>query len=359
MTIKLILILIVAIGIYASLTYYVGWNLRKILREFGLNRFAIVYWIVLYLISFSFFFAKMIPLDAIQVVGQYWMFFFIYGLLLSIVANLLSLLLKFRYTKTIGLSALIVLIGLFIWGTYNAYSPTVINQTINSHQKSDKKQLKIVVASDLHLGILSNKKHLENFVKLSNAENPDIVILAGDIVDDIPKWFIKDNMGEVIGKLQTTNGVYAVLGNHEYIGNELKKIEKTFKEANITLLKDQSTVIDDAITITGRDDATNKERKSTRQLQANIDIEKPWLVFDHQPSQTLKEPEVDLYVSGHTHKGQVWPGGLLTNIIYPLDYGHKATNGTDFIVTSGYGFWGPPMRIGTRSELWSITMNFK
>ncbi|GEK33947.1 metallophosphoesterase [Kurthia sibirica] len=359
MSLKAIVLVIVAICLYSAITFYIGWNLRKLLLQFGLKRFALFYWIVLYVISFSFILARFIHIDALHVIGQYWMFFLIYGLIMSIVANLVSFIVRYRYTKVIGLSAISIIMLLFVWGTYNAFSPVVIHQTINSHEKSTKKQVKLVIASDLHLGILSNKKHLENFVKLSNEQKPDIVILAGDIVDDIPKWFIEQKMGDTMKQLQAKDGVYAVLGNHEYIGDELKEVEKVLKEANIKVLKDQSTVIDDAITITGRDDATNKDRKQLAQLQEDVATDKPWLVFDHQPSETLKDPEVDLYVSGHTHKGQIWPGNLMTKMIYPLDYGHKSVNGTDYIVTSGYGFWGPPMRIGTRSELWAVTMNFK
>lgn len=359
MTIKLIFMLIAALVIYGGISLYIGWNFSVLLRHFGMKKGRLIYWILFAFIALTPVLTRVLPFDWVAVVSNYWMFFFVYGLLLSIICNIISLLVKRRFTKTIGTLAMATLVTLFAIGQYNAFHPVVKHMTIDRPEKSQVKQLKIVLAADLHLGILSNKEHLKNFVQLSNKENPDVVILAGDIVDDSPKWYKQDDMKNELQQLTSRYGVYGMLGNHEYIGDEIDEVNRVLAESNVKMLQDESVLLVDNIVLTGRDDATNKKRKSLAELGKPFDAAQPWIVVDHQPAPSLVNKDVSLMMSGHTHNGQIWPGNLLVKQMYSLAYGHKKANDTDYIVTSGYGFWGPPMRIGTKSEIWSITVNFQ
>lgn len=359
MATKFILFLIVAVLIYAGICSYIGWNFRVLLKHFGMKKGSVIYWVIFGLIAASPLLTRVLKFDWVSIVSNYWMFFFIYGLLLAIVCNIISLILKRRFTKTIGVLALLALSALFIVGQYKAFHPVVKHITIDRPEKSQVKQLKIVMAADFHLGLLSNREHLKNFIKLSNAENPDVVLLAGDIVDDSPKWFKQQNMQDELKKLTPNYGVYGMLGNHEYIGEEINEVNKVMAASNVTMLQDESVLLAGNIVLTGRDDATNEKRKSLEELGKPYDAVQPWLVVDHQPAKTLNNKNVSLMMSGHTHNGQVWPGNLFVKYMYSLAYGHVKEYDTDYIVTSGYGFWGPPMRIGTQSEIWSITVNFK
>ncbi|MBQ0140542.1 MAG: metallophosphoesterase [Kurthia sp.] len=359
MATKFILFLLVALVIYGGINYYLGWNFYKALRSFGLLIRKFIYWPLFFILALTPVISRFITWDWVKVVSDYWMFFFAYGLMLAVVCNILSLILKRRYTKVISWFAIAILLVLFVVGQFNAFSPTVKELTINRTEPSQQKQLKIVFVADLHLGILSDKAHLKKFVELSNEQKPDLVVLAGDIVDDSPKWFKEQGMQAELNKLQATYGVYGILGNHEYIGDEIKEVNKVMKQSNVTMLQDETLKITEDIFLTGRDDATNDERLSLVDLKKQLEPGKPWLVLDHQPPKTLDNPDVSLMLSGHTHNGQIWPGNLLVKTMYSLAYGHESSNGTDYVVTSGFGFWGPPMRIGTKSELWSITMNFK
>lgn len=359
MSVTVILVIIAVFLVYSAIVFYMGWNVRILMKHFGLKRGKFVFWIFYLLIAYSIMLTRFIPLDFFKIISDYWMFVFVYAFFLCIICNVLSFILKRRYTRTIGISAIVVLLILSAIGTYYAYTPIVKYETINRTENADVSNLKVVLASDTHLGLLSDKKHLARFVELANKENADVIILAGDLVDDSPKWFNEDHMEEELKKLKSKYGVYAVLGNHEYIGDEIDAVKQAMKASNVTLLQDQTVTIAGNIALTGRDDATNKKRAALSALQKDIKKDQPWLVIDHQPSENMNDAGVSLMMSGHTHAGQIWPGKWMTERIYALNYGHEKKNGTDYIVTSGYGFWGPPMRIGTQAELWSITLNFK
>ena len=348
---------IVVLAIYCSLTFYIGWNLRAWLVSIQQFRWPIVYWTLLYFISFGFIFGKLHPLfTPFSVLGNYWMFFFEYGLMICIVANIIV---KFTplTTKLVGSASVGVLIVLLIVGTYLAYSPVVRHATVAIDKQGD--DMRIVLASDFHLGILSGKQHLQKFVQLSNEEKPDLVLLAGDLVDDSPKRFIHTGMGEVLQELTAKYGVYGILGNHEYYGKEIPAVKKAMANAGVKILMDETIFVEERFYLTGREDITNKNRMPLSELTPE-NTKLPWFVMNHTPDD-LDEPAnlgVDVHVSGHTHKGQMWPNHLLTKRIFELDYGYRLKEQMHALVSSGFGFWGPPIRIGSRSELWVIDIQF-
>ena len=353
-----IVLSIFVLFIYSGLTYYLGWNLKRWLVSIHIFRLEPVYWILLFIISFSFILARLHKsLHFLSVVGNYWMFIFEYGLLLCITLNLIMLIPPFKNTAVMGSIAIGILVVLFIVGSFNAYSPVVRHATIKSDKQGE--DVRIVLASDFHLGILSGRKHLQRFVDLSNEQNPDIVLLAGDLVDDDPKWFVEHKMNDVMKQLRSNHGVYGILGNHEYYGGKIELLVEEMAAVNVTMLLDETVDVTDAITITGQEDITNKNRQALGDLKP-ADSSKYWIVMNHTPNDlaTPAEQGVDLHVSGHTHKGQMWPNNFITERMYELDWGYKQKNGMYAFVSSGFGFWGPPTRIGSRSELWVIDVQF-
>lgn len=237
-------------------------------------------------------------------------------------------------------------------GSYNAYSPVVRELTI---EMDVKEPMTMVVASDFHLGVLSHKDHLQKFVDLSNEHNPDVVLLVGDLVDDDPLWFVAKGMGEVMSQLKSTYGVYGVLGNHEYYGKKIPLLVEEMKQANVKILLDETILVGERFYLTGQEDITNKNRLSLHQL-APEQKDLPWIVMNHTPNdlQTPANAGVDLHLSGHTHLGQMWPNHLITGKIFEVDYGYKKKKEMHTLVSSGFGFWGPPTRIGSRSEMWVV-----
>jgi len=262
--------------------------------------------------------------------------------------------------QIIGSIAIAVLFVLGIVGSYLAYSPVVRHLEFTMDKKtSGLDTLRVVVASDFHLGVLSHKRHLERFVTLSNEAKPDIVFLVGDIVDDDPKWFVDEGMADVMKQLTTTYGVYGVLGNHEYYGKKIPEFVEEMEKAHVKILRDETIRIDNTLIVTGQEDLTNKKRKQLDALKLTDDL--PWFVMNHTPND-LKTPAdlgVDFHMSGHTHKGQLWPNQYITSRVFELDYGYKMKEQMHTLVSSGFGFWGPPMRIGSRSELWVVDIRLQ
>ena len=145
--------------------------------------------------------------------------------------------------------------------------------------------------------------------------------------------------------------VYACLGNHDYYAGEPNS-ERFYKEAGIILLRDSVAELENGIVIVGRDDRTNKRRKSVERLMNQVDRSKYVILLDHQPYH-LEEAEqcgVDFQFSGHTHYGQVWPISWIENMIYENAYGPLTKGRTQYYVSSGIGIWGGKFRIGTQSE---------
>ena len=141
---------------------------------------------------------------------------------------------------------------------------------------------------------------------------------------------------------------------------------KMLTDAGITLLNDETILIDDAFYVVGRDDPSRSkkagdDRISPKELLEGLDQSKPVIVIDHQPKelQELADAGADLVLGGHTHDGQMFPGNLIVNLMWENAYGYIQKDGMHSIVTSGVGIWGPNMRVGTKSEIVEIILNFE
>ena len=208
---------------------------------------------------------------------------------------------------------------------------------------------KIVMASDLHLGYHNTRRALARWVDMINAESPDIILIAGDIIDISVRPLIEEDMAAEFRRLQAP--VYACLGNHEYYGN-LRSALKFYQDAGIHLLVDDTATIDSTLVVVGRDDHGNKTRKSLDELLAGVEDSTYVIVLDHKPYD-LDQAEragVDFQLSGHTHRGQVWPLSWVTDRLFECSWGSLQRGSTRYYVSSGLGIWGGKFRIGTQSE---------
>ena len=214
--------------------------------------------------------------------------------------------------------------------------------------KVKAKGVKLVMMSDLHLGYHNNRKELARWVDMVNAERPDIVLLAGDVVDGSLRPLREEDMAAELRRIKAP--VYACLGNHEYYAGIDGSLD-FYREAGITLLRDSAATVG-GITIVGRDDRSNRRRKSLGALMRGVDTSRYVILLDHQPYH-LEQAEragVDFQLSGHTHHGQMWPISWITESVYEDAYGPWRRGGTRYYVSSGIGIWGAKFRIGTCSE---------
>jgi predicted MPP superfamily phosphohydrolase len=262
--------------------------------------------------------------------------------------------------RIIIFSAFAIVVLIIIWGRYNFNNVKIEKFDININKKAKIETLKIVAASDFHLGYSVDKQYLKKYVDLINSRKPDVILLVGDIVDSNSKPVIEQNMKEEFLQLQAPLGVFGVIGNHECYG-DMQNTVNYLKSAGIIMLQDSSVLIDNDIYIAGRNDKTIRNRKKLDELLQNIDKQKPVILMDHQPFNLNQAQEngVDLQLSGHTHGGQIFPFTLITKSVYEKQHGYLKKNNTHYYITSGIGGWGPKLRTGSQSEIVEITLRFE
>lgn len=246
---------------------------------------------------------------------------------------------------TLGVIALF-LFGVFSWGNWRYSHKYKRELTLSSHGKLSR-PIKVLMMSDLQLGYHIRRSELAQWVDSINAENPDLVLIAGDLMDRSIRPLHEENMALELKRIHAP--IFACLGNHEYYTGD-KEAAKFIREAGITLLKD-SAMRWGEICIVGRDDYFNPRRASLKTLMPS-DKGLYTIVLDHQPH-LLKEAEhcgADFQLSGHTHEGQIWPISWITHAIYECAYGSHQRGKTQYYISSGMGIWGGKFRIGTRSE---------
>ncbi len=217
--------------------------------------------------------------------------------------------------------------------------------------------VKILAVSDLHLGYGVDAGEFGRWVEMINAENPDLILIAGDAIDTSLAPLRERGFADEFRRLEAKWGVYAVPGNHEYISG-IDESLSFMKEAGVTVLRDSAVLVADAFYIVGRDDRSNDKRLPLESLMASVDRSKPVIVADHQPV-NLEEASLagaDFQISGHTHYGQIWPVSWITRAMFEQAHGYLRKGGTQYWISSGLGIWGGKFRLGTRSEYIVITL---
>lgn len=316
----------------------------------------------------------------LNILGGYWMAAFLYFIILLGILDIVKLVLgikrlSFISTNTLqriyimsNIGTVIIVAILLGYGTFNALNLKTTKYAMKIDKNAGNiKKLNVVMLSDLHLGDIVNKQRLVKMVSKINELNPDIVILAGDIIDDYIEPFVKQEMAVEFKKINSKYGIYAVLGNHEYYGEAIDKIVYEYKNsANFNLLRDETIKIDNSFYIVGREDISYErisktKRKSIDELLINTEKSLPVIIIDHQPVNLSEgeKAEADVQFSGHTHHGQFSPASIVTNMLFENDFGLLKKGTFNVVVSSGVGTWGPPIRIGTASEIVQVEIEFK
>lgn len=312
-------------------------------------------------------------------IGALWMAALLYFFLFSLFFDLVRLINHFfnfipEYIKNnwqqtkfyTFIGTIIIVVYTLIIGYWNNLNTNITTLRLEIPRKqSTLNLLKIVMTSDIHLGTTITKSKINKLIDLINSQKPDIIVLAGDILDEDPNFVEINGLGNPFLNLKSKYGTWAVVGNHEYIGGEANA-EKFFKSIGINLLKDSIVRFENAFILIGRDDFartrfTNQSRKQLDEIITGHNLDLPVILLDHQPfhlDETAKFP-IDLQLSGHTHHGQLFPFNFITSLVYEKSWGYTRKNNTHFYISSGYGVWGPPIRTVNRSELVVINLEFK
>ena len=370
--------------VYTALNYYIfirGWQALYTLPVF--KPFYVVFFVI---IAYGYVIAKVLykylhPLayDIILGAGAIWFAFLVYFILLLLGLDIIRLLESFfhflpkfiynNYEQTKKITAIVViaLVSLIVFlGNLNKRDITIKNLNLTLPKGSGKlNELNIVMASDLHLSPIDGEKLLSRIIDKINSVEPDIVLFAGDIVDDKASILKERGIGESFKRLNSKYGIYSITGNHEFI-NDVEPTVKFMEDYGMKVIRDNYELVDSSFYIIGREDVvmrqfTGKERKTLKQIITAIDSDHPKILLDHTPVK-LEQAEkngIDLQFSGHTHHGQIWPANIITNIIYEVSWGYLKKGNTHYYVTSGAGTWGPPVRTGSKSEIVNIKITFK
>ena len=325
--------------------------------------FIVLFWVCALLLfaTFAARNAQQIPFNighTVFQIGTGWLVFILYMVIFLACTDLIKVFNKsFSYGFIISLT---LTVSLLIYGYINYKHPKkqVFNIFINKPVIGTDK-LKIVAVSDWHLGFGTSESSLKENVDRINAENPDIILIGGDLIDNSVVPVEAQEMEKELNRLNAPMGIYMVPGNHEYISG-IKKCEEFLRKTKIQLLIDSAVTLPCGLQIIGRDDYSNKNRLTANDWEKLTDSSNPIVLIDHQPH-NLNEAQqigVDMQFSGHTHNGQVFPLNILTSFLFDISYGYEKREQTHFYVSSGLTLWGPPFRIGSDSELVVFELSF-
>ena len=365
--------------IYSSANYYLY---VRGLQAFSINQsskkwYVLIFWTV----AFLFIAGSILERTATSAfsewvyrIGSFWIAYMLYLGLAVVMIDFIRILnyfihflpsfsevMKFR----LGLIVLSLVSIIVFAGHINALWINVKEIPLTIQKKvSGSQEVKILMASDLHLGALIGERREKRLLDIIREQKPDLVLLCGDLVDGEIAPVLRKKLGEHIQEIQTPLGVYAITGNHEYIGG----IDKTLpylKSINIRMLLDEVITLPNGIQLVGRNDHSSGRgsmaRKPLAELVSGLDQTKPVIVMNHQPFnlQEAADANVDLHLSGHTHHGQLWPVSYITEAIFELSWGYLKKGNTHFYVSSGYGSWGPSVRVGNRPEVVVFKLKFE
>lgn len=246
------------------------------------------------------------------------------------------------------------------YGYFNMYHIVRTEYTVFSEKNIRDEGYTIVFLSDLHYGVTLDKGQLEEACASIEKESPDIVVLCGDIIDERTSLAQMREAFGVLGSISSRYGVFYVYGNHDkrfnYSEYTPKELSDAVEQSGIRVLDDSVLEINQEIALIGRADRGYEgfERKPFAELTDGLNPERAWIVLDHQPADyaEVENNGGDLILSGHTHAGQLWPTGIVADLLHfdEMNYGFKKQGNLNAIVSSGIAGWGYPLRTSKHSE---------
>ena len=376
----MIIFFAIVLTIYSLLNIYLffkGYNAIP-----ALHNYRLIYSISFFLLAVIFIVAKILEskhssviTDILNIIGGFWIAFMFYGFLFFLLSDII--LISLRITGIVSgenilvfrkwsLFITLIFSSLLITGGFiNAVIPVVKKYDITINKPAGEiKTLRIAAVSDIHLGSIIRKRSMKKLSVMLKDLKPDIVLLLGDIIDGEIGPVLRDDLLQYFSQPVSSDKLFAITGNHEFIGGANRTIPY-IESRGIRVLKDEMVTLPGGIQLIGRLDRDSRrfmgiERQSLDELMKKADTTRVVILLDHQPfhlDESVKKG-VDLQLSGHTHNGQMWPLNYVTAWIYELSYGYLKKGKTQFIVSSGYGLWGPRVRSGSRSEVLLININF-
>jgi len=256
--------------------------------------------------------------------------------------------------KSTDVASLLLIGSTTLRSLYNAQH--IEFEEVSVALKDLAKPYTIAQLSDVHIGGAIGVSFIAKMVDMLNQKDVDLVVITGDLVDT--KLEYSKSAIDELARLKSRFGTYFVVGNHEYF-HGVECIVNYLEGIGIKVLKNENLLIDSAFNLAGVYDLFGyRYGKFEPDLYRALEGKKdgvPTILLAHQPK-FIKEVEalggVDLLLSGHTHGGQIVPFNFLVKLEQPYISGlHRHTEELQIYVSKGTGFWGPPMRLGSSSEI--------
>lgn len=286
---------------------------------------------------------------------------------------------KKRLLRRGGSFCAAVIVGVCGFGFWRAQDLKTVSYTAEIAKTCPgRESLRVALLSDLHFGYSVGLSEARRIVDTVNAQNPDLICIAGDVFDNAYSAIEEpEALSQILSGFQSRYGTYACYGNHDVSERLLagfsfggggtvseERMDRILTDAGIRLLRDEAVCIDRSFYVVGRRDRTKpgvpEGRLTPGVLLSGVDCTLPVIVLDHQPAELapLSAAGADLTLSGHTHNGQLFPGNWIIRPFWENPCGVLKKGQMTSIVTSGAGVWGPSMRVGTDCEIVVVDVQF-
>ena len=247
-----------------------------------------------------------------------------------------------------------------VYGVYEADDIRIETVTLETDKlPPDRDKLRIAQISDLHLGLIVREDKLNQVASKIESIHPDILVSTGDLVDG--QLARLNGLSDIFRQINPPYGKFAVTGNHEfYVG--INQSQDFTQKSGFQLLRGEFVHIENWLTVIGLDDqvAVRMGLGNDREdrLFDAVDSEKFVLLLKHRPTVNPENiRNVNLQLSGHIHKGQIFPFNLLVRLVYPIPIGLSSpAEGYSLYVSRGTGTWGPPFRVFSPPEITVIDL---
>jgi predicted MPP superfamily phosphohydrolase len=352
----------VASSLYFGLHYYIYWSIvRSIFLTSTVKAFIKIF---MSIGGLSFFLGEFLRrrsgLEFLIYGGHIWLGVLSITFTIFVLKDIFSIFLP-EHRKILTYASIVVSIAAIAFAIIQVKQPPKLKEIQIPVARLSQSQsgFRIIHLSDIHINHFTSKEWIESLVERVNQQNPDVILITGDVIDDH-----LDRIKEfppILRQLKSKHGIYVVSGNHEYYGG-IQHFNDFCDQSNFHILNNETITIDKGLHIVGIPDDTAKSFSLPGPdlgiAMRNIQDDQPIILMSHKPvgfPEAVKKG-VSLQLSGHTHSGQILPLNLLVPLAFKYSYGLYELDTAYIYTTSGTGLWGPPMRIFTSSEIVSIDL---
>ncbi len=287
--------------------------------------------------------AHSLPTRIFYIFSAIWIGFVFLLLVTLLLLEIINIFSPVFHNFMLGCTVIILVAALTLFSIINASHLVVKDVTVDGFGKN----MTAVHISDIHIGSVRGKKFLSNIVDKTNNLNPDVVFITGDLVDG-SRTISKSDIAP-LKKIKAP--IYFIMGNHDQYEGE-NSVAKLLEGTNITILRNEQTMFK-GIQIIGLEYTESNNYVAEHLANMTINLSKPSILLNHAPTgyAAAKKAGITLELSGHTHGGQIFPFSLAAKLVHHKDNGLYKMGKFSLYVSQGTGTWGPPMRLGTTSEI--------